>query len=160
VDIKEKLAFAHPVDVVFKFFSDKAAIETKQTKLGNRNVNVTCNATDSSMDLTLKKETPLDAPAALKKFLGEWNEATVTEKWSGTPGKEYTGTLNVELKGVPVKINGTYHLKPEGKGSVLDMTMTVKCGIPLIGGKLADFVGKASQDQIKAEYEYNKANIK
>lgn len=160
MDIKEKFAYTQSVDTLFKFFGDKAGIEKKQAKLGSRNVSVeTCKLTKDSLELKFSKETPLDAPSALKKFLGDWQAATQEESWTGTPGKGYKGTLKVELKGVPVKMNGSYNLTGDGSGSVLEVNMEVKCGIPLIGGKLADFVGKTAKESMQAEYDYNKANI-
>lgn len=161
MDIKEKFAYTQSVDAVFKFFGDKAAIEKKQAKLGARNVNIeTCKSTKDSLELKFSKESPLDAPSALKKFLGEWQAATQEESWTGSAAKGYKGTLKIDLKGVPVKMSGTYSLVAEGSGSMLEVTMSITCGIPLIGGKLADFIGKTAKEEMQKEYDYNKSALK
>lgn len=160
MDIKEKFAYTQSVDDLMKFFGDKAAVEKKQTSLGSRNVSVdSCKLTKDSFEMKLSKESPLDAPSALKKFLGDWQAATQEESWTGS-SKGWKGTFKIELKGVPVKMPGTYNLTPSGTGSVLEVNLSVTCGIPLIGGKLADFVGKTAKEEMQKEYEYNKSTIK
>jgi hypothetical protein len=161
MEIKENFVYTQSVDTVMKFFGDKAAIEVKHAKLGSRNVNVeTCKLTKTSLDMKLNKETPLDVPSVLKKFLGEWQAATQEESWTGSAAKGFTGTLKVDLKGVPVKLNGTYNLTGNAKGSNLEVTLSVTCGIPLIGGKLAEFIGKTAKENMQLEYDYNLAALK
>ena len=161
MDIHEKFVFTQPIDSLFKAFGNKAGVEKKYTALGRRNINIeSCKLTKDTLNLKVTQETPLDAPAALKKFLGDWTESTQEENWTGTPGKEYKGDLNIKLKGVPCTLVGGYLLYPEGKGSIFEVKLSVSCGIPLIGKKLAEFVGTAAQKQMNAEYEYNRDNIK
>src|SRR3546814_20708456 len=65
--------------------------------------------------------------------------------------KKRTGQLEVEVRGVPIKIAATMRLADEGKGSANTLSWNVSCGIPLIGGKLeklliSDIQAKADAD--------------
>jgi len=57
---------------------------------------------------------------------------------------------------VPVTVSGTQTLRPEGGGCTNEVQMKVSCGIPLIGGKLADFVGGDIKRFMDEEYEFTK----
>ena len=50
-------------------------------------------------------------------------------------------------------------LRSEGAGCVNDVQLEIKCGIPLIGGKLADFVGGDAGKATQAEYEFIRAHL-
>jgi hypothetical protein len=60
---------------------------------------------------------------------------------------------------VPVTVKGSMELRTEGGGCVNDVQLEVKCGIPLIGGKLADFVGGDAEKAVRAEYEFIRAHL-
>ncbi|MBK9345409.1 MAG: DUF2505 family protein [Burkholderiales bacterium] len=70
------------------------------------------------------------------------------------PAKGYSGDLKITFKGVPVTITSKLFLSNEGGGSVNAMTMYFESSIPLIGKKLAEFVGKVAEGEMKREYEY------
>src|SRR3546814_20803183 len=70
--------------------------------------------------------------------------------------KKRTGQLEVEVRGVPIKIAATMRLADEGKGSANTLSWNVSCGIPLIGGKLeklliSDIQAKADADLAAAQ---------
>jgi len=67
---------------------------------------------------------------------------TQTDVWSAADSKgRRSGTFAVESKGAPVRLHGTLQLVPRGaKGCTNTIDVTVECGVPLIGGKIADFV--------------------
>lgn len=155
MEIKGKHVYAQGVETVFKSFGDKAGIERRFKALGARNIQVqTCKLTQTSLDIAMSREVPVDAPSVLKKFLGEWNLATQEEHWTGSAAKGYTGELKITLKGVPVTITGKLFLSGNAKGCINDVTMTFESGIPLVGKKLAEFVGSTAIAQMQKEYEF------
>ena len=155
MEIKGKHVYAQGVETVFKSFGDKAGIESRFQALGARNVQVqTCKLTQTSLDMVMSREVPVDAPAVLKKFLGEWSLVTQEEHWTGSAAKGYTGELKITLKGVPVTVTGKLFLSGNTNGCINDVTMTFEGGLPLVGKKLAEFVGSTAVTQMQKEYEF------
>ncbi len=60
---------------------------------------------------------------------------------------------------MPVGMGGEMELRSQDGGCVNDVRLEVKCGIPLIGGKLADFVGGDAEKATQAEYEFIRAHL-
>lgn len=159
MEIKAKHAYPHGVETVFQNFGDKAKIENKLTTLHARNVKVeTCKLTKTSLDILVTRESPIEAPALLKKFIGEWNFVTQEEHWKGSASKGYEGDIRVEIKGVPVTITGKFILSGDANNCTNDVSLKFECNIPLIGGKLADFVANLSKGQMQQEYEHIRDN--
>ena len=148
------------VETVFKSFGTQAKLEQKFAALGARNVNIEiCKLTKTSIDLVASREVPVNAPALLKKFLGDWNLTTQEEHWKGSAAKGYVGDMKIAIKGVPITITGRLVLTGDAKNCVNEVTMKFDCAIPLVGRKLAEFVGNTAAGEMRKEYEFIKANI-
>ena len=155
MEVKGRHVYAQSAETVFKSFGDKDVMTNRFIAMGGRNIRIeTCKLTKTSMDMRVSREVPADVPTLLKKVLGEWNTATQEEHWTGSPSKGYTGDLKITFKGVPVTITSKLFLANEGSGSVNTMTMRFESGVPLIGKKLAEFVGKAAEIEMQREYEF------
>lgn len=155
MEVKGKHAYAQGVEAVFKSFGDPARIESRFRALGARNIAIeSCQRTPTSLDMQMRREVPVDAPTLLKKFLGEWNMATQEEHWKGSAAKGYAGEIRITLKGVPVTITGTLFLSGDAHQCVNDITMRFESGIPLVGKKLAEFVGNTAAQEMQREYEF------
>jgi hypothetical protein len=160
MEVKAKHIYDQSVDAVFKKFGNKTSIERKFKELGARNINVeTCKLTKTSLVMVVNREIPVNAPSLLKKFLGEWNLAHQEEHWKGIAGKSYQGNFKIGIKGVPVTITGKMVLTGDAKGCTNDVTLTIESGIPLLGKKLAEFVGQTSVAEMQREYEHIKASM-
>jgi hypothetical protein len=161
MEVKVRHVYDQSIDSVFKQFGDKAGVERKFKALGARNIKVEkCKLTKTSLDLVTSREVPVNAPSLLKKFLGEWNLAHQQEQWSGVAGKSYQGHATISIKGVPVTIAAKMVLTSSAKGCTNDVTLTIESSIPVIGGKLAEFVGQTSVDEMHRQYEHIKASLK
>lgn len=160
MEVKARHIYDQSVDAMFKKFGSKASIERKFKEMGARNIKVeTCKLTKTSLDLVINREIPVNAPSLLKKFLGEWNLANQEEHWKGTAGKNYQGNVKMTIKGVPVTITGKMVLSGDAKGCVNDVTLKIESGIPLLGKKLAEFVGQTSVTEMQREYEHIKGSM-
>lgn len=154
MEVRAKHHYDKSVETVFKCFGNKAATIDRFTNLGARNIHIeTIKPTKTSLDLVVHREEPVDAPALLKKFIGEWNLLTQEEHWKGSASKGYVGDIKFSLKGVPVSITGKFVLAGDSKECVNDVTMNFESNVPLIGKKLADFVASQAKVQIQKEYE-------
>ncbi len=128
--------------------------------IGARNVEVLeCAGSEGRYTVKVKREVPADVPALLKKFLNPWNTIVQSETWEGKAGGPYRCKFTVEIAGVPVSMSGEMELRTQDGGCVNDVRIEVKCGIPLIGGKLADFVGSDAEKATQAEYEFIRAHL-
>jgi len=155
LEVKDVHHYQKGVDAVFKFFSDPDAIKTKYESIGARNVEL-LEASESGRIYSGKtqREVPSDVPGILQKFLGAWNKVVQAEQWEAQEDGSRVCKMDIDVIGVPVKVVGNMNLRPEGKGCVNEVAIKVTCGIPLIGGKLADFVGNDTKKNMDAEYDY------
>ena len=154
MEVRDQHSYTQDVDTVFKHFCDSEKVQSKHQALGARNINLAqFDASETSLNVIIEREVPADVPKAMKKFLSDWNMVKQTEAWTGTPGKGYTCNIEVDIHGVPVTIKGTMELVPEGEGCLNNVYLEIKCGIPLVGKKLADLVGGQSKKSMREEYQ-------
>ncbi|MDQ5908807.1 MAG: hypothetical protein QG599_900 [Pseudomonadota bacterium] len=148
------------VDTVFSRFHDPDFMQEKYVGIGARNVEVLeCSGSDGAYRIKVKREVPADVPGLLKKFLNPWNTVVQSEHWEGKAGGPYRCQISLEISGVPVSLGGEMELRTQDGGCVNDVRIEVKCGIPLVGGKLADFVGSDAEKAIQAEYEFIRSRL-
>ena len=158
--IKALHQYAKDVDTVFGLFHDPDFMKVKYEGIGARNVEVLeCAGSEGRYTVKVKREVPADVPALLKKFLNPWNTIVQSETWEGKAGGPYRCKFTVEIASVPVSMSGEMELQTQDGGCVNDVRIEVKCGIPLIGGKLADFVGSDAEKATQAEYEFIRAHL-
>ena len=79
-----------------------------------------------------------------------------TDEWRHRSDGTWSGTFDVDVQGAPVHISGTMGLTPDGDGARHDVALDLQVKIPLIGGKVADWVGKQDgQRNLDAEFAFN-----
>lgn len=158
--IKVVHAYANDVETLFGLFHDPEFMKAKYIGIGGRNVEVLeCAGSAGSYAVKVKREVPADVPGLLKKFLNPWNTLVQNERWEGQLGGPWRCTLDIDIAGVPVSMKGTMELRTEGSGCVNEVQLEIKCGIPLVGGKLADFVGGDAEKATQAEYEFIRGHL-
>lgn len=158
--IKVLHPYANDVETVFRLFHDPAFMQVKYVGIGARNIKVLeCAGSEGRYTVKIKRDVPADVPSLLKKFLNPWNTLVQSETWEGVANGPYRCKIAIDIAGAPVRIGGVMELRAEGAGCVNDVQLEVKCGIPLIGGKLADFVGSDAGKAIQAEYEFIRAHL-
>lgn len=154
-----KITDTHPydldVDTLFQVFGNAEGIKDKLEAMGARNIDIQqCDLTEDKLNIKIVREVPAEVPKAMKKFLGEWNKIIQIESWTGTPGESYMSNFTVETEGVPVKVSGTAKLSTQGSGSVNEFSVDIDCSIPLVGKKLAEFIGAKMKEELQKEYQY------
>ena len=158
--VKAKHKYSVPAEAVYAAFTDTDFYVEKFESCGARNVEVDKSSKKGKVfSITVSREVPANAPALLQKFIGEWNELQQSESWQSA-GDEYVNDLKIKSPGVPVKIEGTMILRPEGKGSVNEIELDVSCSIPLVGRTLAEFVGSDAEQTLASEYKFIKGYLK
>ena len=141
--------------MLYAQFLDKKAVKAKHEKLGARRVEIIeWSVDDEGADLVFRREVPIEVPGFLKRFLQPWNTVTQREAWRVEDVGLYHADIKVEIDNVPVRIEGTLDIGATDAGCVNDITLSVSSSVPLVGGKLADFVAGDSRRLIDAEYRY------
>ena len=76
------------------------------------------------------------------------------EIWSPVHDGQSTGTVKGTIPGAPASLTGTAVLTPDGSGSRLEFTATVEVRIPLVGGKVENFIGNQLVELLIAEQRF------
>lgn len=148
---EQKQTFDKPAATVIKMFGDRRYFERKYAELGFKNVEVLEHVSDGNrfsirMRYTASADVPL--PDFARKLVPA--EMNITQRDSWDLAKK-VGHLEVELRGLPLKVGAAMKLADEGKGSANTLSWDVHCAIPLVGGKLeklllSDIQAKAAAD--------------
>ena len=78
------------------------------------------------------------------------------ENWSPVVDGQATATVNGSITGAPATLAGTAVLAPakSGGGSRLEFKTTVEVRVPLVGGKIENFIGSALVELLIAEQRF------
>ena len=153
--VNAKHKYDATVDTVFALFSEPDFYSKKFAACGARNIEMLeFQADGPSVQFTVKREMPANAPSIIKTIIGEWNTLIQKEDWGGDPGEEYWNEFDIEAQGTPVTIKGSMMLRPDGDGCVNDVELNIRCTIPLLGGAVEKFVAEDSEKSLAAEYQY------
>ncbi len=77
-----------------------------------------------------------------------------TEKWSPVEDGKAHAEVTGSVPGAPASLSGKAVLRPTETGSRLEFNVTVEVGIPLVGGKIENFIGGLLADLLIAEQRF------
>ena len=92
-------------------------------------------------------------PEAARRFVGETVRLVRLEEWSDASG----GTVVVDAPGKPVSVTGTVRLEAVGTGTTQTLEVEVDVRVPLLGGRLASFVGELVAASMDTEQQVGTA---
>lgn len=152
--MKHEMKARYPASsaVVLKMFSDLAFQTDKLDALGYAGkYKVLGHSKDAkSFNVRIERKVPIQLPGMGKNV----PESTVVndETWN-LAGK--TGTVTVDVKGMPLAVSCVTAMADEGKECVISYQWEVKSKIPLIGGTIekmviADMTKKANEETVAA----------
>ncbi len=154
--------YAATPDIVLAMMTDPEVLVAKYTELGHRDIAILEHAVeDGAVTVRSRRSVPMDVPGFAKRFLSPMNRVEQHDHWDAPAGdRSRTGTWQVNAKGVPVKVGGTLRIAPGTKRTtVVEISGEVTSSVPLVGGKLADFVGGDVQRTLAAEEAFNDAYL-
>jgi hypothetical protein len=155
VKITVEHTYDHPADAVFEVLTDFDAVRAKYEAIGQRDVELVSRdqADDGSITLVTRRVVPLDVPGFAKKVLSPSQTVVQTDSWSAPDATgARKGTFTAESKGTPVQIKGSLRLGPDGPEACRNVSeIEIECKVPLVGGKIADFVSKDARTAIDHE---------
>lgn len=82
------------------------------------------------------------------------------ETWTPVKDGHATAVVKGSIPGAPATLTGTAVLGPAATGSRLVLTATVEVRIPLVGGKVENFIGNQLVDLLTAEQHFTTAWIR
>jgi len=154
--------YAAAPETVFAAMTTPETLVAKYTALGHDRIEILEHTVKGgAVSVRSRREVPMDVPGFAKKFLSPKNTVDQHDRWEA-PAADGTrkGTWEVVARGVPVKVGGTLRLAPGPKGTtVVEISGEVTCSVPLLGGKLASFVGGDVQRTLTAEEEFQDGHL-
>ena len=161
MEVKGSHVYPVPVDAVIAMLHDESATVAKYEGMGHRDVEIRdLTATDDTLRIVSSRVVEVELPAFAKKALKPTNTMVQTDEWRRNDDGTWSGTFNVDVKGSPVRISGTMALAPAPGGSRHDVLLDFQVKIPIIGGKIADWLGKKDvQRTVDAEFEFNDGRL-
>lgn len=154
--------YAVPIDAVLAMLRDQSATVDKYESMGHREVEILEFAADNdTIRIVSSRVVDVELPGFAKKALSPTNTMKQSDTWQRQGDGSWSGTFDVEVQGAPVHLNGTMSLTPDGDGTRHDVTLEMQVKIPLIGGKIADWVGKNdAQRTLDEEFAFNDGRLR
>ncbi len=140
----------------FKLCTDQKHQETIYAQLGGSNVKIKREGRAPNVKLAISRTEDANPPAAIRKLVPSESTVSHTEDWSAD-GDLHQADIVIDIKGVPVKISGTKSLRPDKKDCIVEWRFDVTCGIPLLGGVIASFVGSEMEQKLESEFKILKS---
>jgi len=150
--------YAAPPDAVFAMMTTPAVLAEKYTALGHTGIQILDHTiTKTAVAVRSRRTVPMEVPGFAKRFLSPTNSVEQHDRWAAPEADgTRTGTWEVDARGVPVTAGGTLRLAPGPHGTtVVEIAGEVKSSVPLLGGKLASFVGADVERTLHAEEAFN-----
>jgi hypothetical protein len=136
----------------FKLCTEQKAQESLYQQLGGTDQRIKREGRAPKIKLMITRRMPANPPAALRKLVPASNDVSHTEAWSAD-GEGYSADINVEIKGVPVRIVGTKSLQPTRGGCSVEWNFEVSSAIPLLGSVIAGFAGEEIARSLEREFK-------
>jgi hypothetical protein len=153
--IEHRARFTHTVGEVFAAQTDEHALRARLRDVGGMNPTLTGHVTTAdSVRYTLLQGIPAEQLPQLVRTIHS-GDITVRREhtWTGS-GERYTGTVRVNVSGMPGEITARIELVPDDGGSVQRTHGEVMVRVPLVSGKLEDFVANQVTGLLEREAEF------
>lgn len=109
---------------------------------------VTITPSGAGMSVKVDQVRPADeVPGFAKRFVGDTINIVQEENWSSPT----SAALQVLIPGKPGEMVGTISLAGDDAGTTETVAVKVKVNIPLVGGKIGDFIAQMLLRALKAE---------
>ena len=142
MELTERHHFDASADAVIDVLATEEAVVARYEGMGHRDVEVQrIDRGDGTVTVVSRRVVEVDLPGFARKVLQPTNTMTQTDAWAKDPDG-WTGTFEVDVAGAPVQLWGRMQLVDAGSGSDYTVTLSMNVKVPLVGGKIADWVGK------------------
>ena len=141
-DVSPETAFARHTDEDF--------LLRKFTALGARDISIEVTRDGDNVTLTVDRKVDADVPGFAKKVISPANTIHLVEQWR-PEGDGYACDWTASSSPAPAKLHGTRTLTAAGGGTEDVTEGKVEVKVPLIGGKLADWLSGEARSELDDE---------
>ena len=144
---------------LFTVMTDEGFLREKYASLGQDDFEVLEHSVAGDrVTVRTRRVVPADVPGFAKKFISPRSVIVQTERWEGGAGQRH-GTWSIEVEGTPISITGTMSIEADGAGAAHVIHGDVKVKVPLVGGKIGEFVAENSGKAIDEEVAYTRSHL-
>ncbi len=149
-----------PLEAVRRMYFDTGFCPRKYAALGLEDLQVIASSDrpdDFFVDCRFVMEPTLPLPGFIRKLLPGGEKITVRQidRWNTTTGE---GELDIRLLGLErVSIHSAMKLAEHPRGAANRMDWRISCDVPLVGSKLAEFLGRDIQRKSQHDLEISTA---
>jgi hypothetical protein len=147
-----KFTYSQDLETVYRFLTDPEVVRRRSEKFGETDIQISVNGGT----LTNLRKVQAVVPGFAKKLLSPVNTVTDVKAWNAAAR---TARLTVDIQGAPVKVAGDIRLVAAGSGCDYVVDFQVSCRIPFIGGQLEKYVTGLTEEGMRKEYEWNRAEL-
>jgi hypothetical protein len=146
--LRHDLTYDAPADAVTAMLADPAFREEVCDFQGVLRKTVVIEPVGDGMHVTIDQwQHTSGVPSFAKKIVGDETNIVQREIWT-TP---LLGDITVSIPGKPGDITGTARIAEAHGVTTETVDLSIKVGIPLLGGKLEDFISGLLLKALKAE---------
>ncbi|KMO76085.1 hypothetical protein MOBUDSM44075_02615 [Mycolicibacterium obuense] len=145
------------VEQVHRAFSDEQYWLVRLDGSGADHATLDEMTVDADGGLRIKTTQTLRAdrlPAVVTQFHRGDLSFVREELWAPVVDGHTSATVTGSIPGAPAGLRGSAALAPAGPGSRLAFTATVEVRVPLLGGKIENFIGHQLVDLLIAEQRF------
>lgn len=150
--------FTADTETVFNKLTDPDFLVQRCVALGEKDIQCDVECDGRKTTVVLARTIKRDLPAVLAKMFGAENRMVMTESWEEI-GSTKMGSYTVIVEGQPVTLSAKFKLKPTANGSEYTIDYTCKAKIPLVGGKIEDFILSQTEIGMRKEMDYLQAQL-
>ena len=148
--VTHRMTYDAPLTDVAAMLADADFRRAVCDRLGVLRSEVTVVPRGAGMDVTIEQVQPANGiPSFARKFVGDEIEIVQSESWDASDSADIT----VTIPGKPGEMSGTAALVESGGATTETVDLTVKVGIPLVGGKLEGLIGDLLLRALRTEEE-------
>jgi len=145
--------FKADANTVFDKLTDPDFLMQRCVAMGEKNIQCDVESEGRKTRVILARTIQRDLPAMLAKLFGAENRMVMTEHWESV-GSSWMGHYHVEVEGQPVTLSAKFKLKPAASGCEYSIDYQAKAKIPLVGGKVEDFILSQTEAGMRKEMDY------
>lgn len=153
-----ELTFSHdfdqPIDVIWSMLHDPDAHVAKFTRMGHTDLEVLDQTvTDTTLDLTIKRQVEIEVPSVAKKFISPSNTVTSVDHWERVDDDTCQGHYEVDIKGAPAETKGSTSVEATGTGCRYTVVLDVRVKVPMVGDRIAKALKPQLEKQMIEEFD-------
>jgi hypothetical protein len=122
-------------------------------------VDIQVAETPDGVHVVTARDKAVDLPSFAKRMFSPSNRIVEDTTWRRQDG-HWVAEYAIEIKGIPGQVRGRSTLRPSANGCRYESRFEVTARIPVVGGKLEDFVAGRIEEQLLSNAERNAQQLK